>query len=459
MAKDSELISRATSGDEEAFADLMRAYYAFVYRIVIEIVSNPHDAEEVVQDTFLNAYCGLGQIEEGARFRNWLATIARNRALNWRREQRADTVPIDDVGESALQAADSLDERLIRDEKLEMVRRAMGMLPQKDRDIAEAYYLDGASYDELIRAHGLSYKAISFRLSRAKRTLAKRVQYLLTGAFVPPATTLKKIISGGFTAMKIGTVPKITVGLIAIVALVFIGSRQLLSPEEDSSPSIEVTASITDNPDQSGSKIDANRKNVVTAPSPADEPRISTEEMEQIEDFFAQLEADDAQSGPKTPQLATEMKVNQNTEEDYTPELSATYESTMQSAEDVMNAFVDAFKNLDFEAMGLLMTGSAKEGIKKVESMGFPLMDPEESENLPAEVRLGLEKMVIEHFSRLTVVNSGYVGDEFHFELGGPPPELEIPGMVISNLDAPNELYKMRKENGLWRIYGSETLD
>ena len=86
-------------------------------------------------------------------------------------------------------------------------------------------------------------------------------------------------------------------------------------------------------------------------------------------------------------------------------------------------------------------------------------MDPEESENLPAEVRLGLEKMVSEHFSRLTVVNSGYVGDEFHFELGGPPPELEIPGMVISKLDAPNELYKMRKENGLWRIYDNETLD
>ena len=252
----------------------------------------------------------------------------------------------------------------------------MEMLPQKDRDIAEAYYLDGASYEELIRAHGLSYKAISFRLSRAKRTLAKRLQYLLTGAFVPPATTLKKIISGGFTAMKIGTVPKITVGLIAIVALVFIGSRQLLSPEEDSSPSVEVTASITDNPDQSGSKIGANRKNVVTAPSPADEPQISTEEMEQIEDFFAQLEADDAQSGPETPQLATEMKVNQNTEKDYTPESSATYESTMQSAEDVMNAYGDAFKKLDFETMGLLMTGSLGRRVQKGRINGIPAHGP-----------------------------------------------------------------------------------
>ena len=64
MANDKVLIARAQSGDEQAFADLMRAYYAFVYAIVIGIVNNPHDAEEVVQDTFLNAYRGLAQYEE-----------------------------------------------------------------------------------------------------------------------------------------------------------------------------------------------------------------------------------------------------------------------------------------------------------------------------------------------------------------------------------------------------------
>ena len=214
MAEDNALISRAKYGDEQAFAELMRAYYAFVYRIVIKIVDNPHDAEEVVQDAFLNAYRGLARYEEKKRFKSWLAKIARNCALNWQRAQRADTVSINDVSEGTLRAVDSPDEQLIRDEELEMVQRAMNTLPQKDRDIARAYYLDGASYDDLTRSHGLSYKAISFRLSRAKRTLAKRLKYLLTVAFVPPATTLKKISSGGLTAMKIGTAPKITVGVI-----------------------------------------------------------------------------------------------------------------------------------------------------------------------------------------------------------------------------------------------------
>ena len=108
MTNDDTLISRAQAGDEGAFTELMRAHYAFVYAIVIGIVNNPNDAEEVVQDTFLNAYRGLAQYEEQTKLKSWLAKIARNRALNWLREQRIDTVSINDVSEDILQSTDSL---------------------------------------------------------------------------------------------------------------------------------------------------------------------------------------------------------------------------------------------------------------------------------------------------------------------------------------------------------------
>ena len=128
---------------------------------------------------------------------------------------------------------------------------------------------------------------------------------------------------------------KITVGVIAIIVIAFIGSRQLLSPEEDSSPSAEVAASTADKPDQSGSEIDANRKNVVTAPSRADEPQISAKEMEQIEDFFAQLEEADTQSN--TNQL-TEAEFQQDEEESIPTNTGRFTEVTEQSAKEVMNA-------------------------------------------------------------------------------------------------------------------------
>ena len=233
MAKDNTLIHRAQTGNEGAFAALMREHYPFVYAIVIRIVKNSHDAEEVVQDTFLNTYRGLAQLEDTTKFKSWLGEIAQNCARNWLRKQRGDTVSIDEVNEQMLQMEDSPDERLIRQEQRELIRRTMETLPRKDREIAQAFYLDGASYDELTRTHGLSYNAIAFRLSRAKRQLTKRLQYLLTGIFVSPAMTLKKIYSGGLTVMKVGTVPKIVVGVAALIALIFIGFvgvRQMNAP-------------------------------------------------------------------------------------------------------------------------------------------------------------------------------------------------------------------------------------
>ena len=480
MVEDDTLISRAQSGDEQAFVDLMRAYHAYVFAIVIGIVDNAHDAEDVVQDAFINAYRGLSQLEDTTKFKSWLAEIVRNCARNSMRKRRVDTVPIDEVSADALRTRESPSAQLIRDEQIELIRDAMRALPEKDREIARAYYLDGASYEELIRRHGLSYKTISFRLSRAKRTLAKRLQYLLTGAFVPPATTLKKITSGGFTAMKIGTVSKIAVGVIAIVVIVFIGSRQLILPREDSSPSVDVTASTTNKPDQSAPEIDGTRKNVVTAPSPADGPKISTEEMEQIEDFFAQLEAqleaDDARSD--TGQLA-EAEFRQDADERDAFRPSATPGGMTQSAEDVMNAYVEAFKNSDDKAMRSLETADRKEhwtssfpkrftaGILEVQRESADGMTIIEDPDVLEEARLQLERLmaesILEMISQAVVVDSGYVDDEFQFRLSMPAPEIPMPnGLAVIKGDIappPDMLFKLRKENGAWRVYANAPSD
>ncbi|MDE0044166.1 MAG: sigma-70 family RNA polymerase sigma factor [Candidatus Poribacteria bacterium] len=456
MAEDNTLISRAQSGDEQAFAELMRAYYTFVYRIVIKIVNNPHDAEEVVQDIFLNAYRGLAQYEEQTKFGSWLAKIARNCALNWRREQRADTVSINDVGEDSLQYMDSPSEQLIRDEQLEMIRRAMNTLSQKDRDIARSYYLEGASYDELVRAHGLSYKAISFRLSRAKRTLSKRLQYLLNVAFVPPAMTLKKISSGGFTAMNVGTVPKIAVGVIAIVIIVFIGSHQLLSPKDGPSSSIKTTVSTASKPEQTTPEFDPSFGRVSAVPVHVDEPQITTEEMGQIEDFFAQLEAADTRSETETSQLATDVEAHQDSEEDYSPDPSAATESTEHSAEDVMGAYVEALKNLDSKAILTFMPAGE-----------FRDLWNDFDSNPTTELREVLQWT----FGQAEIVSSGHVGDEFHFRLkvwlpisqllenvNLPEGALEgfLPPEILEFLETPKSVvlpHKMKKENGAWQIF------
>ena len=255
--------------------------------------------------------------------------------------------------------------------------------------------------------------------------------------------------------MKFGTVPKIIAGAVAIIVLAVIGTLWLISASEDSTPEVEVVMSSPNEFSESVAQTDTARKDAVTAASREEKPQISAEEMQQIEDFFAQLESANLQSEMGTPQSPTDTVVAKNTDGKITTNTDVFAEDIEQTAKEVMYTFVKAFKIMDFEAMDPLMTGVAKERFNEAAAMGFPLMAPENAPDMPAEMRQVVEQTVLEHFSRLEVVSSKYVGDEFLFGLGAPPPK--IPG--VSKVNAPNEIYKMRKENGVWRIYDSETSD
>ena len=444
MAKEHTLIYRAQTGDEGAFADLMREYYPFVYTIVIGGVNNPHDAEEVVQDTFLSAYRGLIQLEDATKFKSWLAEIARNCVRQWLRKQRGETVSLDEVNEGILQTEDSPDKRLARQEQRELIRRTMETLPQKDRDIARAFYLEGASYDELTRVHGLSYNAIAFRLFRIKRKLSKQLRYFLTGIFVSPGLTLKKIYSGGLTVMKVGTVPKITVGAAALIALIFIGFvvvRQMNAPIVEERVYLSPWEDGTARPQNSTEGLPTGT--IQDAGSGGTQPQIVTIEsaagVESIDDFFDQPDETDM------AQFATETELERDAEQDFTTDISASSESMGQSAEDVMYAYLEAYKNVDGDALYSLMTEEHRRGHR----------DNYASDEPPLELVEKTLELVHERNSQAEIVSSKYVGDEFHFRLTAPA--LDIPVVLDQGatafIGASYELIKIRKENGVWLIY------
>ena len=470
MANDKALISRAQSGDEQAFADLMRANYAFVYAIVIEVVNNPHDVEEVVQDTFLNAYRGLAQYEEQTKFRSWLATIARNRALNWLREQKMDTVSINEVEEHTLQTPNTIDDQLIRDEQRELIRRAMETLSQKDKEIACSYYLDGASYDELTKTHGLSYKAIAFRLSRTRQRLAKRLQYLLTGLSVPPATTFKQIYSGGFTAMKIGTAPKITAGAIGIVALIFIGFigvRQMSqSNVEHRVYLVPEKGEIASTPNKT-ERLAAQTETTPDTEIRESQPQIAAGEMDPIEDLLAQLEEEKIEDFPAQLEGGETQSAETESQQDVDEDVSTA--TNTSSAEDVMDAYVEAYKNLDFEKILPLLTGAAKEEVESI-LRAFNGELPREVTNivdsLPEEMANemfpwiveGMQSTLEQMYSQTEFMGGEYVDHEFHFQLKMQIPELpEMPEFLKRQIpelpESAVSLVKMQKVDGAWQIY------
>ena len=119
-----------------------------------------------------------------------------------------------------------------------------------------------------------------------------------------------------------------------------------------------------------------------------------------------------------------EISVESDQEPEPSKEASARPE---RSAEDVMNAFVEAFRNLDGETLLSMLTGDAREMLRDFEDM-------------PEDVRTQMHQML----RHMEVSSSEYVDDEFHFRLrvpGGPQPEVSV---------------KMRKVENIWLIYNVE---
>ena len=459
MANDNTLIYRVQTGDEGAFADLMREYYPFVYTIVIRIVDNSHDVEEVVQDTFLNAYRGLTQLEDAVKFKSWLAEIARNCAREWVRKRKINTVSLDEVGEGVLQTQDSPDQQLIRLEQKGLIRRTMETLPQKDREIARAFYLEGASYDELTRAHGLSYNAIAFRLSRAKQQLSKRLRYLLAGVFVSPGLTLKKLYMRGLTAMKVGTAPKMAVratGLIALIFIGFIGLRQMNAPTVEErvylAPWEDGTARPRNTPERFPTNTAQGIENWNNLPQIA--ATASTAGTEPADDFLGESKETDRS------QFTTDGGFGPYTGQGFITDTSASSEHTGRSAEDVMYAYFEAWRNLDHKATGSLMTEQYRRSGHEDPGDGGSINTSDEAPDEVVKTRHQFEPMMVEKIIRerrrqSLLVSSEYVGDEFHFRLA------QLPSITDQGMSRCTgtlySLIKMRQENGVWRVYDAES--
>ena len=100
-AEDAELVRRARTGDERAFGALVRKHVRAAHAAALVVLDDAAEAEDAVQDAFVAALRRLEDCRPEEKFRPWLLTIVRNRAIDMRRRQRvrrADSLDV--VGET-----------------------------------------------------------------------------------------------------------------------------------------------------------------------------------------------------------------------------------------------------------------------------------------------------------------------------------------------------------------------
>lgn len=236
METDAFLVEQTLAGNERAFACLVEKYRSNIFALCLAKVKSPQDAEELTQDTFARAYFKLSQLKNGKKFFQWLKQIAQNECKMYLRQPKQPVVTLADC--SKLASKVQVEEQILRQELIEAVMDAIKSLPQKDREVIKAC-VSGFSHDEISQMTGLSYRASINRLHRIRKKIAEQVKELLNGiGVIFKILPLKKCLSGGIIAMKIGTSTKVTVGVIGVLAAGVIGFNILTHQPDVKSPEI-----------------------------------------------------------------------------------------------------------------------------------------------------------------------------------------------------------------------------
>jgi RNA polymerase sigma-70 factor (ECF subfamily) len=188
---DRELVERAQKGDGAAFALLVGRHQRQLYRLALRMTGSEADAQEVLQEAFLNAYQKLPNFRGEAQFSSWLYRIAANSALmRLRRKRRApDSLPEQPLELTGPKfSADGnfdppprsdwsqrADDKLLSRELGLAIDNAVKALPEDYRTVFLLKDVDGLSNEEIASALDLTVPAVKSRLHRARLALRSQL--------------------------------------------------------------------------------------------------------------------------------------------------------------------------------------------------------------------------------------------------------------------------------------------
>jgi RNA polymerase sigma factor (sigma-70 family) len=165
-----ELVERCKRGDPQSFQQLYRQYSKAMYNTSLRIVNNSADAEDVLQESFLDAFRSLHDFHYRSTFGAWLKKIVINKSINILRKRRNDFV---DMESTELQAVTEEEPEKGEDMqyKVEVVKRMITRLPDGYRTVLSLYLLEGYDHEEISQILNISHNTVRTQYIRAKQKL------------------------------------------------------------------------------------------------------------------------------------------------------------------------------------------------------------------------------------------------------------------------------------------------
>jgi RNA polymerase sigma-70 factor (ECF subfamily) len=180
---DAEVVDRVRRGETALFEILMRRHNQRVYRVARSVVKDEAEAEDVMQQAYINAFVHLKQFEDRSQFSTWLTRITLYEALSRRRKMRPQRLPGGlDQGENPRDSMESLtssqpdpERQAYAGELGRILEAAVDALPETYRAVFMLREIEGLSTSETAAGLDLGEEAVKTRLHRARAMVRRTI--------------------------------------------------------------------------------------------------------------------------------------------------------------------------------------------------------------------------------------------------------------------------------------------
>jgi RNA polymerase sigma-70 factor (ECF subfamily) len=179
---DASAVAQVRAGNTDAFRVLVERHSHSIFRLAFRMTGNEHDAEDLVQETFLRAYRQIGKFDGRASFGTWLYRIAANRSLDLirSRKRQEQPAPADAEGQewtAAVAAEAPTPDRLAFSGELKgLLGPALDQLSPMERTAFVLRHYEGVCIEDIGRALGVHPGAAKHSVFRAVQKLRRALE-------------------------------------------------------------------------------------------------------------------------------------------------------------------------------------------------------------------------------------------------------------------------------------------
>ncbi|HET8885558.1 MAG TPA: RNA polymerase sigma factor [Salinimicrobium sp.] len=172
-----ETIERCLRGDQRAQMEIYRKYYKAMYNTALRIVQDPAEAEDIMQESFLNAFSKIASFKGNATFGSWLKRIVINNSLSaHKKNNKFSQVSYEEHFRDSVEPDEYLEGLTtleVSENNASQILKAINGLKENYRVLLNLHFIEGYDYEEICQILSISSASCRTSISRAKESLRK----------------------------------------------------------------------------------------------------------------------------------------------------------------------------------------------------------------------------------------------------------------------------------------------